>query len=142
MNYNIDEIIQMVKDENTLAKEILSNNEVWRPIRDYPNYQISSFGNVRRIRSKKNLKACINTNGYYDFSLYSNLERTHKHPHRLVAETFIPNFDNKLYEYVPISEKKTTGLIKFYHVNKYNHCCKYCTDEWKYNKSFTHECSV
>ena len=52
------------------------------------------------------------------------------------------NFDNKLYEYVPISEKKTTGLIKFYHVNKYNHCCKYCTDEWKYNKSFTHECSV
>jgi hypothetical protein len=52
------------------------------------------------------------------------------------------NFEsNKSYEYVPVSEKKTTGLIKFYHVNKYYHCCKYCKEEWKYNKSYTHECA-
>lgn len=47
---------------------------------------------------------------------------------------------NILYQYVPTLEDKTTGLIKWYHVNKYNHCCDECGKEWKFNKQYCHKC--
>lgn len=47
---------------------------------------------------------------------------------------------NKNYKYVPVSEEKTTGLIKWYNVNKYYHCCSKCGTEYKYEKNVTHKC--
>ena len=41
MNYNIDDILNVVAEENKLAKEILGKHEVWRSIKQSPNYQVS-----------------------------------------------------------------------------------------------------
>lgn len=66
--------------------------EEWKPILDYPNYEVSSFGNVRNSKTGRILKPGIQTNGYKIVSL--GIKNT-KQIHRLVAETFLPNLDNK-----------------------------------------------
>ena len=43
----IEQVLKMVEDENKISKELFGKYEVWRKIVDYPNYSISSFGNVR-----------------------------------------------------------------------------------------------
>lgn len=78
--------------------------EVWRPISEYPNYEVSNFGRVRsinhidklnRVREGKILKPCFDSNGNY---LHVNLRKDGKQKstnvHRLVAITFIPNPNN------------------------------------------------
>lgn len=66
--------------------------EVWAKIEGYPNYEVSSFGNVRR--GGKILK--LKDRRYLSVSLYSKGVSV-KFPlvHRLVAKAFIPNPDNK-----------------------------------------------
>ena len=69
-----------------------------RPIKDFPGYFVSDSGDVY---SKKNsdlikLKAYINKkNGYAYVSLCKNNKIHKKSIHRLVAQEFIPNLDNK-----------------------------------------------
>lgn len=80
--------------------------EIWKDIKDYEGlYQVSNLGNVRKIRfinnitNKEkifNITQQMNTNGYYKVMLYKNGNYKNKSVHRLVAETFIPNLENKL----------------------------------------------
>lgn len=51
------------------------------------------------------------------------------------------DFNNGKFDYVPLLEDKTTGYIKWYHVNDYKHVCKKCGEEWKYNKKYVHTCA-
>lgn len=75
--------------------------EVWRDIKDYEGkYQISNFGRVKSLSfnktgEKKLLKPHDNGKGYLTVCLWKNNKYEHKYIHRLVAETFIPNPDNK-----------------------------------------------
>ena len=64
--------------------------EIWKDIKDYEGiYQVSNFG---RIKNKtKILSPQISNCGY----LRIILKNKHYSVHRLVAETFIPNFKNK-----------------------------------------------
>ena len=64
--------------------------EIWMPIKYDNNYQISNFGNVRH--NNKNIKAWIQNTGYKTISIGRNKKYS---VHRLVAETFIPNPENK-----------------------------------------------
>ena len=50
--------------------------------------------NRKRIRKGKNLKYNISNKGYKFISLYKNGIRKNFYIHRLVAQTFIQNFDN------------------------------------------------
>lgn len=68
--------------------------EQWKQIVDYPNYHISSFGNVKNIISNK-LLTPNNKGGYYNVSLISNKNRKSLKVHRLVALAFIENPNNK-----------------------------------------------
>jgi len=72
-----------------------SNNpmEEWRPIVDYPEYEVSNAGNVRR--NGRVLKPSSDSGGYLIIYPYKNNIRTTKKVHRLVAFAFIPNLDNK-----------------------------------------------
>jgi len=66
--------------------------EEWKPILDYPNYEISNLGNVR---SKKTTLKPLRQGHYYYVILWKGGFPKNKTIHRLVAETFIPNPDNK-----------------------------------------------
>lgn len=50
------------------------------------------------------------------------------------------DFSTSDFEYYPKPEDKTTGLIKFYHVNKYFHYCPKCKEEYKFCKKTPHYC--
>lgn len=74
-------------------------NETWVPIKDFPNYEINNIGSIRTISFKGNKvyrsrKARNDKDGYLIIDLYNGSYKTLK-VHRLVAEAFIPNPDNK-----------------------------------------------
>lgn len=68
--------------------------EIWKTIKDYTNYQVSNYGNVRRVLSMgrtKVLVSCDNGNGYMRLNLYKNSCQTKFYVHRLVASAFMSN---------------------------------------------------
>lgn len=70
--------------------------EQWREIKDFEKlYKISSFGNVFSIKKHKNIKPETSNNGYLRIGLHKAGKVYMKSIHRLVAETFIPNPENK-----------------------------------------------
>ena len=78
--------------------------EIWKDIEGYEGYQVSNLGMVRsldRIDSNNHplkgaiLKPYISNSGYLLVGLYKQHKRDRKLLHRLVAEAFIPNPDNK-----------------------------------------------
>lgn len=58
--------------------------EHWMQILDYPNYEVSNFGNTRHIKFKRILKNEINKDGYHRFKCEGGSMVIHK----LVAITF------------------------------------------------------
>ena len=68
--------------------------EEWKFINGYENYKISDHGNVKNNITNKMLKHRINNRGYNNVDLYNIGKRT-KPIHRLVAEAFLENPDNK-----------------------------------------------
>lgn len=83
--------------------------EIWKPIKGYEGlYEVSNFGNVRSLDryvycsnqfgskgTRKNkgviIKSFVQNNGY----VFVHLKNKNFKIHRLVAQTFIPNNDNK-----------------------------------------------
>ena len=87
---NVKAIVR--KYENNLIK---LNVEVWRSIENYDNYVVSSFGKIKNTKTGKVLKASDNGHGYLIIDLYENaIRKTHK-VHRLVANAFIDNPNDK-----------------------------------------------
>lgn len=73
-------------------------SEIWRPIKGYENiYDVSNYGNVYSHRLKRNLKLSTDKLGYIRIGLQkTNRKDVRKfYVHRLVAEAFIPNKDDK-----------------------------------------------
>lgn len=71
-------------------------NEVWKDIKGYEGlYQISDQGNVFSVKRNKTLRPLINTYGYHFVNLHRDGKQIASQIHRLVAEAFIPNPDNK-----------------------------------------------
>ena len=73
--------------------------EEWKQYQHYPSYWVSNLGNVQRIYKKNSkehlLKPTINYKGYAKIDLVMRPERVHGSIHRMVAECFIPNPENK-----------------------------------------------
>ena len=68
--------------------------EEWKQIQDYPNYSISSFGNVRNDKTNKILKPYNNNKGYFVVSLSKKGIVKDFPNHRLVGTHFLPNWNN------------------------------------------------
>lgn len=69
----------------------------WKDIKGYNGkYKISDNGKVRNSKNNNILKGSINNRGYISVSLYNNITKKTKcfKVHRLVAQEFIPNYQN------------------------------------------------
>lgn len=87
------------------------NKEIWKPIKDYEGlYEISNFGKVKSLsrniynlknkkfnrKTKEKILNCVsNKKGYLTIQLYKNGKQKQYFVHRLVAQAFINNFQNK-----------------------------------------------
>ena len=83
------------------------NDIIWKNVVSNPNYEVSNIGEIRSkeryVKNSANTKRLVKTrikkqfinNGYAYIQLYINDVRTVMAIHRLVAEAFINNPDNK-----------------------------------------------
>ena len=68
--------------------------EVWKVIEEFPNYEVSNFGNVRNSIKNKLMTISIRKNGYCVVKLSNNEISKECKVHRLVAKAFIDNPNN------------------------------------------------
>ena len=85
--------------------------EIWKDIKDYEGlYQVSNLGRVKRITTGRVLKPLKHADGYLMVKLSKNSIVYTKNIHRLVAQAFIPNPENKP-EINHIDENKTNNNV-------------------------------
>jgi hypothetical protein len=68
--------------------------EEWRIIKEYPNYDVSNFGNIKNNKTSKIMKQTLK-GGYYNIGLVNELGKKTFKVHRLVCLNFIENHENK-----------------------------------------------
>ena len=71
--------------------------EIWKEIEGFEYYQVSNTGKIKscKFNKEKELSQKIDKDGYHHVSIYGiNCRKTFK-VHRLVAQAFIQNTDNK-----------------------------------------------
>lgn len=85
----------------------MSDKEIWKDIPGYEGvYKASSYGRIKRVGAYKNqfrkswesekiLKPGVKPNGYLFVNLSKDGKQKVHHVHRLIAETFIANTQNK-----------------------------------------------
>lgn len=75
--------------------------ERWRPAPDFPDYEVSDRGRVRRATPSRRapvgyvLTPGRVSDGYLQFGLRRDRETHYAYAHRLVASAFIPNPENR-----------------------------------------------
>lgn len=84
--------------------------EIWKPIKGYESYEVSSFGNVRRKGARANLKPGKSDRGYLYVCLCIDSVKRMRAIHQLVAETFIAN-DRSLVEVDHIDRDKKNNRV-------------------------------
>lgn len=114
-DYMIDGFVNLTDEVEII------NNEKWKTIVDFPNYEISTNGEVRtkeyydnrnHLRKSKLLEKQVNNVGY-EYVILSNDIEKHKTltVHRLVAKTFFDNYCDNL-EVNHINGIKTDNRIE------------------------------
>lgn len=67
-------------------------NEVWKTIKDFPNYEVSNTGKVRNKETKYIIRPLNGSNGYLSVRIrkqHGDYEKPSRLIHRLVAEAFL-----------------------------------------------------
>ena len=94
------------------AKVIYSKYEVWRMIKDYDNYSVSSFGRIRNDKFNRFKKPSKNADGYYYVNLSKNGTKKAYSVHRLVGIAFLPNYDEKpIIDHIDSKEITNNNII-------------------------------
>lgn len=73
-------------------------NEIWKPVEEFPNYSISSYGRLKNSSGKiiKTHKT-VTSKGYLYYGLWRKNKMYNRSAHRLTAIAFISNPNNKKY---------------------------------------------
>lgn len=70
--------------------------EEWKDIPEYEGlYQVSNFIKVLNVKTGKLLAFSVTNKNYYQVNLWKNGKCKHYSVHRLIAQAFVPNPDNK-----------------------------------------------
>jgi len=69
--------------------------EIWKDIENCAPYQISNLGRIRNTKTTKYLNPSIRPDGYIEISIQINNKTKKCKVHRLIAQAFIPNPENK-----------------------------------------------
>lgn len=76
--------------------ESATNTEVFKNIKGYQDYQISTKGRIWNAKKQRFVATFRNNNGYVQVPMYANNGKRKKElVHRLVAIAFIDNLENK-----------------------------------------------
>ena len=72
----------------------MDDKEIWKTIKDYPDYEVSNYGRVKSLnyrctKKEKVLKGTLNTTGYLTVSLCKNKSHKTFKIHQLVAISFL-----------------------------------------------------
>lgn len=70
-------------------------NEVWKRVEGYTRYEVSNYGRVRNFFTKEQKALRKTKTGYMITDLKENGSKKTAYVHRLVAQAFIPNPNNK-----------------------------------------------
>lgn len=69
--------------------------EIWKDIEGFDNYQISNLCRVKNVKFNRFIKPLLGKHGYLCVNLYKDGKLKHLLLHRLLAIAFIPNPENK-----------------------------------------------
>lgn len=98
--------------------------EIWKDIKGYEGlYQVSNLGRVKSFNKNKNgiiLKQCYNQYNVLVVTLCNNKISKNFYVHRLVAEYFLEDFDNRLEVYFKDGYKTNCAVNNLYMSNKDN----------------------
>lgn len=85
--------------------------EIWKDVEGYEGlYQVSNFGNLYSSYVKRKLQLSLDKYGYKQVILVKNGVRKRHLLHRMVAQEFIPNHENKP-QVNHIDENKTNNTV-------------------------------
>lgn len=91
-------------EKHTTPEPILpapGEEEVWKQHPIYTHYEVSTFGNVRRMSNQYVMTTTINARGYLTVHLRAGIENPNgiqRRVHKLVAETFLGEMPGPEYE--------------------------------------------
>ena len=69
--------------------------EIWKDIPEFKGYEASTEGRIRNKDTNNLMTPSIGASGYAVSSLSKNGEQKNIKFHRIIAQTFLPNFENK-----------------------------------------------
>lgn len=93
--------------------------EIWKPIKGYEGlYEVSNFGNVRNVETKRNRNIKYDRNGYATIVLSKN--KTYKNIliHKIVSDTFMENKENMKYVLHKDGNKLNNKVSNLYFSNE------------------------
>jgi len=105
--------------------------EIWKKIKNFENYSVSSYGRIRNDVKFKILKQCNRGNGYNCVHLYNNDRGETLNVHKLVASEFIPNQDNSKIVHHKNGIKPDNRVYNLERATPSQHSI-YSTDKFKY----------
>lgn len=95
--------------------------EIWKPIKNWDKYFVSSFGRIKSTKNKnieRIMKQQTGKNGYLSVILTFNSKRERKSVHRIVAEAFLENKYNKEQVNHKDGNKKNNNIINLEWVSR------------------------